>query len=68
MNKVWWSIPQPSVKRWLYIERCGILQEMERNEEGSTEGEEKYKQTIQEFEDSGVTEVKRVEKYTKRWN
>lgn len=39
---------------------------MERNEEGSTEGEEKYKQTIQEFEDSGVTEVKRVEKYTKR--
>ena len=31
---------------------------MERKEEGSTEGKEKYKQTIQEFEDSGVTEVK----------
>lgn len=45
---------------------------MERNEEGSTEGEEKYKQTIQECEDSGVTEVKSEWKSIQRdeikWN
>lgn len=45
---------------------------MERKEEGSTEREEKYKQTTQEFEDSGVTEVnsewKSIQRNEIKWN